>query len=136
VYNTLVRLFIVLIRILMGVVVILAISGFFLNFAPGNGLIFEAAFTIALIGVVTSIVLKFSKNEKKKYARKLAIYSIVLVFVAIISWSFLNFRVCGLAITDARNIFTNNCKIFSTTCTPPWYKPDNSCPGGVEIIQF
>ena len=46
----------------MGVVVILAISGFFLNFAPGNGLIFEAAFTIALIGVVTSIVLKFSKN--------------------------------------------------------------------------
>jgi len=53
---------------------------------------------------------------------------IILIIVAILLIFGSSMMLCGQAVTPAENIFTGNCKIFSSTCiTPLIYKRSEKC---------
>ncbi len=72
--------------------------------------------------------------KKKVFALVVVLFSIGLgyVFYRLLGGGI---GFCLDAETDARNIFTNECKIFPNSCIPRWYKADISCPGGFEILK-
>ena len=58
---------------------------------------------------------------------KIGVIGVVVLLLLGGYWFYTSIRVCGFAITAARNSFTNVCKEFPSTCLPLWYRNDITC---------
>ena len=128
------RFFVWFNRLLIVVLITQILFALSLNVTGLEDYIIEFSFIYGM-GLFLYALYLFSKKEVKELRNRSLRYSLLTLGLTIIIWFLSNIIVCGFAITDARNIFTGQCKIFPSTCTPPWYKSDVSCPGGVEIIN-
>lgn len=117
-----------IIKLLISIVVVVALLDFFLSFSFsfGPGLIL-VALMFSAFSMLYAIVVRFRNPADKSFIQKLIAYSVLLFFITILGFILANLRVCGYAITYGRNTLTNQCKTFSNTCMPPWYKSDQSC---------
>jgi|GEM_PF-3275176 len=81
------------------------------------------------VGVLWAKLLLFMlKNFKHKTTFQKIWSLLIFFFISFIIWSFSILTACLMSVTEARNVITNKCETFSTSCIAVGYRADDTCP--------